>query len=48
VGSAQLKIVLDNLWTLKTFEKNNATSRLQFRIHRSHLSPLESAIAGAS
>jgi hypothetical protein len=48
VGSAQLKIVLDNLWTLETFEKDNATSRLQFRIHRSHLSPLESAIAGAS
>jgi len=37
VGSAQLKIVLDNLWTLETFEKDNATSRLQFRIHRSHL-----------
>ena len=37
VSSAQLKIVLDNLWTLKTFEKNNATSRLQFRIQRSHL-----------
>jgi hypothetical protein len=36
VSSAQLKIVLDNWWTLKTFKKNNATSRLQFRIQRSH------------
>jgi hypothetical protein len=51
VDSAQLKIVLENLWTLETFEKDkkdNATSRLQFRIQRSHLSRLESAIAGAS
>ncbi len=37
VGSAQLKIVLENLWTLETFEKDNAISRLQFRIRRSHL-----------
>ena len=37
VGSAQLKIVLENLWTLETFEKDNAISRLQFRIQRSHL-----------
>ena len=48
VGSAQLKIVLENLWTLETFEKDNAISRLQFRIQRSHLSRLESAMAGAS
>jgi hypothetical protein len=48
VDSAQLKIVLENLWTLETFEKDNATSRLHFRIQRSHLSRLESAIAGAS
>jgi len=48
VSSAQLKIVLENLWTLETFEKENAISRLQFRIQRSHLSRLESAIAGAS
>lgn len=48
VGSAQLKIVLENLWTLETFEKDNATSRWQFRIQRSHLSRRESAIAGAS
>ncbi len=48
VGSAQLKIVLENLWTLETFEKDNAISRLQFRIRRSHLSRLESGMAGAS
>src|ERR1700680_1102427 len=46
VGSAQLKIVLENSWTLETFEKDNAISRLQFRIQRSHLSRLESAMAG--
>jgi hypothetical protein len=48
VGSAQLKIVLENLWTLETFERDNAISRLRFRIQRSHLSRLESAMAGAS
>jgi len=48
VSSAQLKIVLENLWTLETFEKENAISRLRFRIQRSHLSCLESAIAGVS
>jgi RecA/RadA recombinase len=48
VGSAQLKIVLGNLWTLETFEKDNATSRLQFRIQRSHLSCPESALTGTS
>jgi len=48
VGSAQLKIVLENSWTLETFEKDNAISRLRFRIQRSHLSCLESAIAGVS
>jgi hypothetical protein len=37
VGSAQLKIVLENLWTLDTFEKDNATSRWQFRLQRSHI-----------
>src|ERR1700682_483326 len=48
VGSAQLKIVLENFWTLETFEKDNAISRLRFRIQRSHLSCLESAMAGGS
>jgi hypothetical protein len=48
VSSAQLKIVLENLWTLGTFEKQDAISRLRFRIQRSHLSHLENASAGAS
>jgi len=39
VSSAQLKIVLENLWTLGTFEKQDAISRLRFRIQRSHLKP---------
>src|SRR6266404_7818211 len=36
VGSAQLKIVLENSWTLQTLEKENAISHLRFRIQRSH------------
>ena len=37
VSSAQLKIVLENLWTLETLEASEAISRLRFRIKRSHL-----------
>ena len=37
VSSAQLKIVLDNSWTLADLEKENAISSLRFRIQRSHL-----------
>ena len=37
VGSAQLKLVLENQWTLATFEDENALSRLRIRIQRSHL-----------
>jgi len=42
VSSAQLKIVLENEWTLQNFSEN-AISRLRFRIQRSHLSsgPIE-------
>jgi hypothetical protein len=36
VGSAQLKIVLENSWTLQTLEKENAISHLRFRLQRSH------------
>src|SRR6266404_4942447 len=36
VGSAQLKIVLENSWTLQTLENENAISHLRFRIQRSH------------
>ncbi|MEY2543568.1 MAG: recombination protein RecA [Verrucomicrobiota bacterium] len=37
VSSAQLKIVLQNSWTLEALEKENAISNLRFRIQRSHL-----------
>src|SRR6184192_4244872 len=37
VSSAQLKIVLENSWTLETLENENAISDLRFRIQRSHL-----------
>jgi hypothetical protein len=36
VSSAQLKLVLENSWTLETFEKDNAISHLRFRVQRSH------------
>ena len=48
VSSAQLKIVLEDSWTLETFSEENAVSRLRFRIQRSHLNHLKSVIAGAS
>ena len=34
VSSAQLKIVLENSWTLEALEKENAISHLRFRIQR--------------
>src|SRR5436190_8401368 len=37
VASAQLKIVLENSWTLKSLEEDEAMSRLRFRIQRSYL-----------
>ena len=37
VSSAQLKIVLENSWSLPDLEKQNAISSLRFRIQRSHL-----------
>src|SRR6184192_1424182 len=37
VSSAQLKIVLENSWTLADLEKENAISNLRFRVQRSHL-----------
>jgi hypothetical protein len=39
ISSAQLKIVLENLWTLKTFAQENALSQLRIRLQRSHLQP---------
>jgi len=38
VSSAQLKIVLENSWTLSTFDEPNAISQVRFRVRRSHLS----------
>jgi hypothetical protein len=40
VSSAQLKIVLENSWTLADLEKQNAISNLRFRIQRSHVKSL--------
>src|SRR6185437_11004423 len=40
VSSAQLKIVLENSWTLADLEKENAISNLRFQIQRSHLQSL--------
>jgi len=37
ISSAQLKIVLENLWTLNTFAQGNALSQLRIRLQRSHL-----------
>ena len=37
ISSAQLKIVLENLWTLKTFAQENALSQLRIHVRRSHL-----------
>jgi RecA/RadA recombinase len=37
VASAQLKIVLENSWTLVDLENENAISNLRFRVQRSHL-----------
>jgi hypothetical protein len=36
VSSAQLKIVLENRWTLQTFRHSNPTAFLQMRIRRAH------------
>ena len=37
VSSAQLKIVLENSWTLESLEAEDEISRLRFRVQRSHL-----------
>jgi hypothetical protein len=36
VSSAQLKIVLENSWSIADLEKQNAMSKLRFRAQRSH------------
>ena len=47
VSSAQLKIVLENSWSLADLEKQNATADLRFRVQRSHLGGRR-AVGGAS
>jgi len=48
VSSAQLKIVFENSWTLKTFEDESAISRLHIRVQRSHLHRQKVQMGGAS
>ena len=48
VSSAQLKIVLENSWTLESFEGENAISRLQIRVQRSHLHLPDAQIGGGN
>src|SRR6266853_1126874 len=48
VSSAQLKIVLENVWCLASFEEEKAISRLRIRVQRSHLQREDIKSAGAS
>lgn len=47
ISSAQLKIVLNNLWTLEMFAEEDALSRLQMQVRRSHLQQVSPASAMA-
>ena len=48
VSSAQLKIVLENSWTLETFEDERAILRVQIRVQRSHPHRQGAQMGGAS
>ena len=48
VSSAQLKIVLENSWTLDTFKDESAISRLQIRVQRSQFHRQDAQMGGAS
>ena len=49
VGSAQLKLVLENSWNLETLEKQEAISQLRIIVKRSHLkSVVPSSVATAT
>jgi hypothetical protein len=39
VGSAQLKLVLENSWNLEILEKQDAISQLRIVVKRSHVQP---------
>jgi hypothetical protein len=47
-SSAQLKIVLENSWTLETFEDESAISRLHIRVQRSQLHRQDAQVGGGS
>ena len=47
VASARLKIVLENQWTLETFEQDQALSSARLQIQRSHLSQAVARVAEA-
>ena len=44
VASAQLKIVLENSWTLNSLEQENTISQLRFRIQRAHVAQNRNAL----
>ena len=48
VSSAQLKIVLENVWNLRAIEQENPATFLQFRIQRAHRTSatIENVLAG--
>src|SRR6058998_4121783 len=49
VGSAQLKLVLENSWNLETFDMHDALSRVRTVVKRSHLHPpIRCEISGVS
>jgi hypothetical protein len=48
VNSAQLKIVLENVWTLQNLDEEAAISQLQIRVQRSHLHRQDTQIARAN
>jgi hypothetical protein len=49
VSSAQLKLVLENSWTLETLEKQDAISQLRLVVKRSHLkSVVPSSVVAAT
>jgi hypothetical protein len=39
VGSAQLKVVLENSWNLESFDTHDVLSRARIIVKRSHLQP---------
>lgn len=46
ISSAQLKLVLDNKWTIADLDRDHVTSRFQIRVERAHGGRQQSAGAG--